>query len=81
MPGAANDRKQGGNDNDPDEASKLKQAAADLTVAAQKAARGINTITENIKPITITKFCQADNPKKADTESTKDSAGSSGSKK
>lgn len=81
MPGAADDKKQGGNGNDPDEASKLKQAGADLTKLAQNAARGITTMTENTKPITITNICQADSPKKADTKSTKDSAGSSGSKK
>ena len=54
MPGAADDKKQGGNGNDPDEASKLKQAAADLTTAAKNAARGIDTVTENTELITIT---------------------------
>ena len=81
MPGGTDDKQQGGNGNDPDEASKLKQAAADLTKLAQNAARGIVTMTENTKPITITNICQADNPKKADAKSTKDSAGSSRSKR
>ena len=83
MPGAADDKKQGGNGNDPDEASKLKEVADGLTKLAQEATKGITKImmTENIKSITVTNICQADNAKKGDTKSTKDSAGSSGPKK
>ena len=79
MSGAADDKKQGGNGNDPDEASKLKEVADALTKLAQEATKGITktTMTENF---TITNICQADNAK-GDTKSTKDSAGSSGSKK
>ncbi|KAK0512217.1 hypothetical protein JMJ35_005345 [Cladonia borealis] len=61
MAGAADDKKQGGNGNDPDEASKLKECADGLTKLAQDATK--------------------DNAKKGDTKTTKDSTGSSGSKK
>ena len=40
MPGAADDKNQGGNGNDPDEASKLKECADGLTKLAQDATKG-----------------------------------------
>ena len=88
MPGAADDKKKRGSSHDPDEDLKLNMAGADLTMAARKAARGITTMTENIKPSSITNIYQADRPEKSDTKATgsqkgngKDSASSSETKK
>ncbi len=88
MSGAADDKKKRGSLHDPDEDSKLHMASLGLTEAARKAARGITTITENIKPSSITDICQADRPEKSDTKATgsqkgngKDSASSSETKK
>ena len=81
MSGAAEGKKQGGNGKDRDEDSDLRQSVAALLKKVEKDEKGITTMTENIKPITITNVCQADDQKKTDSKSTKDSAGSSGAKK